>query len=406
MRADNRSIVIHKVSNLETPEELWNPYAYYEDMLENHPIFFDEKQQVWNLYRYDDVNSVLTDWKRFSSVRKRSVSPVPPVVTRVDINSVDPPVQRDIRKLVSSAFTPRQLKTWEPQIAAIVDELMLEMKAKDDVDIVRDLGVPLPVTVIADLLGVERQHRAQIKAWSDKLFFPNAAGNEQEQINEKYAAMQEFNEFLLPIVQQKRKHPAEDIISDLTLAELDGDQLTDEEVVTFSLGLLAAGNETTTNMINSLFYSFMYDQPGIYQDIAANPELIENTVEESLRYRFPTTLDRVLTEDTDILGVPMKKGDVVLTWLGAANNDPRHFPEPSRFDIYRPNSNRHLAFGKGPHFCLGAPLARLEGQLVLRGFTSHFSDITAKIKFEAASQLYPGTQTLQNLPAILTPKIF
>lgn len=225
----------------------------------------------------------------------------------MDINSVDPPVQRDIRKLVSSAFTPRQLKTWEPQIAAIVDELMLEMKAKDDVDIVRDLGVPLPVTVIADLLGVERQHRAQIKAWSDMLFFPNAAGNEQEQMNAKYAAMQEFNEFLLPIVQQKRKHPAEDIISDLTLAELDGDQLTDEEVVTFSLGLLAAGNETTTNMINSLFYSFMYDQPGIYQDIAADPELIENTVEESLRYRFPTTLDRVVVEDTDILGVPMKK---------------------------------------------------------------------------------------------------
>ncbi|MCP1133646.1 cytochrome P450 [Paenibacillus polysaccharolyticus] len=401
MNSEQSSIVIHEISKLQTPEQLWNPYEWYHDMLVNNPIYYDEKQNVWNVFRYDDVNMVLSDFKLFSSIRKRSVSPIPPVITRVDINSTDPPIQRDIRKLVSSAFTPRSLKEWEPRIRSVAKELIVNMKQMNKPDIIRDLAVPLPVTVISDLLGTPRQDLHYIKDWSDILFFPNSEGNIMDQAEIKYRAMSEFNEYLLPIVKEKRQNPEQDIISDLTLASYEGTQLTDEEVVDFSLGLLAAGNETTTNLLGNMFYTFAYEQQGTYQEIISNRSLISNAIEETLRYRFPITLDRVLTMDSDVLGVPMKKGDVIVVWLGAANNDAEQFPEPNKFDIHRENSNKHLSFGKGPHFCLGAPLARLEAQIALECFVETFADIVPTETFNPGLHLHKGTQNLLTLPVEL-----
>ncbi|KAA8746162.1 cytochrome P450 [Paenibacillus sp. UASWS1643] len=398
MNSQENKIVIHEISKLQTPEELWNPYDWYQDMLVNNPVYYDEQQKVWNVFRYDDVNLVLSDFKIFSSRRKRGVSPVPPVITRVDINSTDPPIQRDIRKLVSSAFTPRSLKEWEPRITTIAKELMKDIQKKNKPDIVEDLAVPLPITVISDLLGTPRQDLHYIKEWSDILFLPNSGVNISEQAERKYRAMSDFNEYLLPIVQYKRQKPGEDIISDLTVAEYEGQRLTDEEVITFSLGLLAAGNETTTNLLANMFYTFLHDQKGIYQEIRSNHNLIPNTIEETLRYRFPITLDRVLTMDYNLFGVPMKKGDVIVTWLGAANNDAGQFPDPHKFDIHRANNNKHLSFGKGPHFCLGAPLARLEAQIALECFVNTFNEIYAIEVFDPALHIHKGTQNLSTLP--------
>lgn len=243
--------------------------------------------------------------------------------------------------------------------------------------------------------------RKKIKEWSDILFMPYSKEKFNDLDVEKGIALNEFKTYLLPIVQEKRYHLTDDIISDLIRAEYEGERLTDEEIVTFSLGLLAAGNETTTNLIINSFYCFLVDSPGIYEELRKEPTLISKAIEEVLRYRFPITLARRITADTNIFGPFMKKDQMIVTWVSAANSDEKKFLQASKFNLHRIGNEKHLTFGKGPHFCLGAPLARLEAEIALTTFINAFEKIELSPSFNLEKCILENEQTLKYLPILL-----
>ncbi|MCU4767341.1 cytochrome P450 [Bacillus toyonensis] len=398
MDSPENVILVHEISKLKTKEELWNPYGWYQFMRDNYPVHYDEEQDVWNVFLYEDVNRVLSDYRLFSSRRERRQFAIPPLETRININSTDPPEHRNVRSIVSKAFTPRSLEQWKPRIQAIADELVKNIKKYDEVNIVNQFAAPLPVTVISDLLGVPTTDRKQIKEWSDILFMPYSKEKFNDLDAEKGIALNEFKAYLLPIVQEKRYHLTDDIISDLIRAEYEGERLTDEEIVTFSLGLLAAGNETTTNLIINSFYCFLVDSPGIYQELREEPKLVAKAIEEVLRYRFPVTLARRITEDTNIFGPLMKKDQMIVAWVSAANLDENKFSHASKYNLHRIGNEKHLTFGKGPHFCLGAPLARLEAEIALSTFINAFEKIELSPSFNLERCILKNEQTLKYLP--------
>lgn len=352
-------------------------------------------------FLYDDVNRVLSDYRLFSSRRERRQFAIPPLETRININSTDPPEHRNVRSIVSKAFTPRSIEQWKPRIQSIANELVQHIGKYSEVNIVEEFAAPLPVTVISDLLGVPTTDRKKIKEWSDILFMPYSKEKFNDLDVEKGIALNEFKTYLLPIVQEKRYHLTDDIISDLIRAEYEGERLTDEEIVTFSLGLLAAGNETTTNLIINSFYCFLVDSPGIYEELRKEPTLISKAIEEVLRYRFPVTLARRITEDTTIFGPLMKKDQMIVAWVSAANVDEKKFLQASEFNLHRIGNEKHLTFGKGPHFCLGAPLARLEAEIALKTFINAFEKIELSSSFNLEKCILENEQTLKFLPISL-----
>ncbi|PGT59597.1 cytochrome P450 [Bacillus cereus] len=402
MASPENVILVHEISKLKTKEELWNPYVWYQFMRDNHPVHYDEEQDVWNVFLYDDVNRVLSDYRLFSSRRERRQFAIPPLETRININSTDPPEHRNVRSIVSKAFTPRSLEQWKPRIQSIANELVQHIGKYSEVNIVEEFAAPVPVTVISDLLGVPTTDRKKIKEWSDILFMPYSKEKFNDLDAEKGIALNEFKAYLLPIVQEKRYHLTDDIISDLIRAEYEGERLTDEEIVTFSLGLLAAGNETTTNLIINSFYCFLVDSPGTYEELRKEPTLISKAIEEVLRYRFPVTLARRITEDTNIFGPFMKKDQMIVAWVSAANLDEEKFSQASKFNLHRIGNEKHLTFGKGPHFCLGAPLARLEAEIALRTFINAFKQIELSSSFNLEKCILENEQTLKFLPIRLT----
>ncbi|HGH7176834.1 TPA: cytochrome P450 [Bacillus wiedmannii] len=401
MASPENVILVHEISKLKTKEELWNPYEWYQFMRDNHPVHYDEEQDVWNVFLYDDVNRVLSDYRLFSSRRERRQFAIPPLETRININSTDPPEHRNVRSIVSKAFTPRSIEQWKPRIQSIANELVQHIGKYSEVNIVEEFAAPLPVTVISDLLGVPTTDRKKIKEWSDILFMPYSKEKFNDLDVEKGIALNEFKTYLLPIVQEKRYHLTDDIISDLIRAEYEGERLTDEEIVTFSLGLLAAGNETTTNLIINSFYCFLVDSPGIYEELRKEPTLISKAIEEVLRYRFPVTLARRITEDTNIFGPFMKKDQMIVAWVCAANVDEKKFLQASEFNLHRIGNEKHLTFGKGPHFCLGAPLARLEAEIALTTFINVFEKIELSPSFNLEKCILENEQTLKYLPILL-----
>ncbi|WP_199613761.1 cytochrome P450 [Paenibacillus alkalitolerans] len=403
MSSTNQNILLHEISKLKSKQSQWEPFAWYKEMRENSPVYYDAEQDVWNVFSYEHVKRVLFDHQLFSNKKERSLIPVPRMDNRSNVNFVDPPEHRNRRALLAKAFAPRTLEEWEPRIQAIVDELITEIDSLTTADVVQKLAIPLPVTVIADLLGVPSKDRAMIKSWSDILFLPYANETYDDLAARKAGVMKEFYEYLYPIVLEKRKHPADDIITDLTKAELDGEQLTDEEVVMSGIGLLGAGNETTTTLISNIFYSMCFDKPGIYQELRSDLSLVPQLVEEVLRFRFPASIDRKVAQDTDVFGHEMKKGQMVVTWIGAANRDEAQFAHAEEFDIHRPGNQHHLTFGAGPHFCLGAPLARMEARIALNSFVKRFADIRPAEDFEVSDHLTDSAigQSLKSFPVRL-----
>ncbi|MBD5797365.1 cytochrome P450 [Bacillus pseudomycoides] len=404
MKSPENVILINEISKLKTKEELWNPYAWYQYMRENHPVFYDTEQDVWNVFLYEHAKRVLFDHQLFSNKKERSFIPISKIMdNRSNVNFCDPPQHRNRRALLAKAFTPRSLESWEPRIQAIVDELLIEMEGQSAVDIIQKLAIPLPVIVIAELLGVPSKDRAMIKSWSDILFFPYEKETYSDIVTKKEEAMKEFYDCLYPIVLEKRKHPADDIISDLTKAELEGERLTDEEVVISAIGLLGAGNETTTTLISNIFYSMLFDKPGVYQELRADFSLVPKLIEEVLRFRFPSTNDRKVVQDTTVFGHEMKQGQMVMVWTGAANRDESQFTNAEEFYIHRLENQSHLAFGSGPHFCLGAPLARMEARIALTSFVKRFANIRQVEGFDVIHHLTDSAmgQALKSLPIVI-----
>jgi cytochrome P450 len=365
------------VFNPLTPENRLDPYPHYHQLRREDPIQRLEALSVFVLTRYADVAAVLRD-PRFSVDRTRSKlfqSPLSPMrVFGERFRSMflgmmlmrDPPDHTRLRNLVNKAFTPRVVEKLAPRIQAIVDELLDAGLERGEFDLVKDFAFPLPVTVIAEMLGVEGGDRTDFLRWSQALVAltePTALLT-GEAPAEAEICLGEMRSFFDGVVAERRARPREDLVSALVRAEVEGDRLDADELFAMSVLILVAGHETTTNLIGNAVLALLR-HPDQRRRLTADPGLMRSAVEEFLRFDgVVQATARIALEDVAIGGVTIPKGEGAITVIGAANRDPAQFEDPDRLDVARAD-NRHLAFGYGPHFCLGAGLARAEAQLAL-----------------------------------------
>jgi pimeloyl-[acyl-carrier protein] synthase len=385
------------------PEVLANPYSLYRRLRSEDPVHWDPFLHEWVVTRYADVMTVFQD---FSANR----TPTPEQLTRLGMTALKPfaqvmvlqmvfldqPDHGRIRGLASKAFTPRRVKVLRRHIQDITDSLLDAAQPRGRMDVIADLAYPLPAIVTAEMLGVPVSNRDQFKAWTED--FAELLGNFQynpERAPHLLRSLEGMCAYFLGAVQEHREHPRDDVISDLVTAEHDGDRLTDEEIVANCILIMVGGQETTTNLIGNGMLSLLR-HPDQLEKLQADSSLIPSAVEELLRYESPIQhTTRVAHEDTELGGKTIRKGQTVIAVMGAANRDPEQFPDPDRLDICR-QDNRHVAFAYGSHFCFGAPLARLEGQVAFETMLRRMPNL----RLEPGSLTWRGNLDLRGLTAL------
>ena len=344
--------------NLFAPDVKENPYPYYHWLLREQPVYCNEKLGFWALSRYEDVEAAARAPEVFSSAQGIGPDRQPGANMIVK----DPPEHARLRKLVSKAFTPRRVEQLAPRIHEIVAELMDAAMARERFDLIQDLAHPLPVIVIAEMLGVEAEHRDAFKRWSDDVVHIVAAGSNEQSMGQYMQSWEAFKAYFVELIERRRRDPQDDLLSALVIAQEESDALTLSEVLNTCLLLLVAGNETTTNLIgNAALALFTHGSEGL--KLRQRPELVTSMIEEVLRFDSPIQgVFRTTMREVEVRGVTIPADSKVALLWAAANRDPEVFPNPDVFDIER-EGERHLAFGMGIHFCLGAPLARLEARI-------------------------------------------
>jgi cytochrome P450 len=362
-----------------------DPYPAYRKLQARHRVYVD-RLLGGNcvVSRYDDVVAVLGD-VRFSVDRQQAqvfqrLQPFQGLSAEFTgaiqnaLLMIDPPAHTRLRRMVNKAFTPRVVEALRGRIQALVDELLDAVAARRSMELVHDLAYPLPVTVIAELLGIPSADRARFKEWSDTLSVlldPLQAAAGLAATEHAYA---EVAAYMRPVFAARRQAPRDDLISGLVAVEEDGQALTDTELLSLAMLILGAGHETTTNLIGNAVLALLRN-PGERRRLQDDLGLIGSAVEEFLRYDSPVqTTDRVASVDCEVAGRPIRRGGTVLLLLGAANRDPARFVDPDRLDLGR-RDNHHLSFGHGAHFCLGAALARIEAQIAIATLLRRFPDL-------------------------------
>ncbi|QRF22770.1 cytochrome P450 [Alicyclobacillus sp. TC] len=361
-------------------EERLNPFPWYRKQLEKGAVLADDSYGGWHIFGYTEAQTALRNHTHFSSERFRNSGNM--TNPRPSILNLDPPRHTQLRSLVNTAFTPKAIRHWSTRIQEIVDELLnsisINNETEETIDLVSTLAYPLPVIVIAEMMGIPAKDREKFKRWSDVLVEgPSSLTPEiiMDLMQRKQVAREEMRHYFYDVL-AKSQHPEHSLIAILLEANLEREKLTAEELISFCILLLAAGNETTTNLITN-FWRCMLQYPQALEDLQHDHSLVPSAIEETLRYYSPVqATSRIVTEDIEFYGVEMKSGDHVTIWLAAANRDSSIFTNPDTFDIYR-SPNHHLAFGHGIHFCLGAPLARLEAEIAIHTMLQRFSSFQA-----------------------------
>lgn len=356
-----------------------DPYPLYRQMRDEAPVHFDG--HAWNLTRHADVLTAFTD-PRFSSDRFGTPDwfepdyalQIKPLydITNLFILFMDPPDHTRLRGLVAQAFSAKMVESVRPKIQAAVDELLDKVAPAGQMDIIANLANPLPGIVIAEMLGVPKEDQPRFKEWANAYArFLGTLGDNPDLRDDANRAVIELSDYIREVAQQRRIEPRDDLITALVQAEEHGDHLTHDELVATCFLLLFAGNETTTNLIgNGILTLLRY--PDALRQLREQPALIRTAIEEFLRWESPVQFtDRAVLEDITIDGQRIEAGQYVRTILGAANRDPAQFEHPEMFDLSR-RPNRHIAFAHGIHFCLGAPLARAEGQIAINTLVQRF----------------------------------
>ncbi|MEZ4666424.1 MAG: cytochrome P450 [Anaerolineae bacterium] len=353
------------------PDFQRNPYPYYDDLRRETPFLFYEAWKMWFVSRYDDVNTLLRDRRlgrtmdHIISREERGLPPLPPALApfnKLSQNSMfdkEPPEHTRLRSLVHKVFTPRRVESLRDRIESIANALLDEVAAQGEMDVLADFAVPLPVTVIAELLGVPEQDRHRLRPWSHDIVAMYELDHTPEQERQAIQAAEEFSDYLQHLAEARRTEPTDDLITALALVEESGDRLTMDELISTCVLLLNAGHEATVNVIGNGLHG-LFSAPQQLRLLVENPQLTSSAIEELLRYDTPLQLfRRWVLEDMEYKGHFFKQGTELGLMFGAANRDPDRFHMPDVLDITR-EDNGHVSFGGGVHFCLGAPLARLE----------------------------------------------
>lgn len=366
-----KDICMEKNSN--TPD----PYAYYALMRAKAPVNFNENLQMWEVFGYHDIQTILGDPQSFSS----DVSALQTMAT------MDPPRHTQLRRLVARAFTNKLISALEPRIQEITNELLSRVESAGAMDVITDLAFPLPIAVIAELLGLPQEDRGKFKQWSIPAI--KAAEMELQGLTPEPAfveAVSQLEQYLQALVELRTHDPREDLVSGLAHAEVEGERLTMQEIVSTCRLLLIAGFETTANLIGNTA-QLLLAHPLSLAAVRDTPELIPGAIEESLRYNSPFQFFmRKATRDVSIGGQLIREGQRVLTINASGNRDEAAFPDADRFDIRR-SPNRHLSFGHGIHLCLGAGLGRLEAKVAIGTLLKKFPDLQLDTTGSGAAHL-------------------
>ena len=352
--------------------ETMNPYEGFKLLREHAPVSQLEAGGPWQVARHADVNAILRDHATFSS----DVS-MQPEENRGAPSMLfsDPPVHHRLRRLVSVAFKPSQILVQEEQIRLRCNDLLDAIPINTEVDLVTALAAPLPVIVIAEMLGVEDGDMATFKAWSDEIFSNIGEILFGTPSPESERAAEEMNAYFLQRINDLREHPKNHLLGQLVATETEDGVLDDEELLSFCRLLLIAGNETTTGLITASARIF-HENPNTLVELKQKPELAATFVEEALRFYSPFSATvRRTTKDVEIAGQKIAAGQLVVPLIASANRDEQVFTDPDKFKLDR-DTNPHLAMGYGIHFCLGAHLARLEGKIVAEELARRYSNVT------------------------------
>ena len=417
-------------------EDQADPYPHYARLREQAPVHRLEGPGFYLVSRYQDVAFVLKSPELFSSrammqmmmsgmssgitnvgsggldagalelirdlLEGMPFSPME-ILARPSVIASDPPNHQRLRSLVNRGFTPRRIGALEPRVREIAREAIDAMLRKDEIDLVADLTIPLPVRVISELLGVETERQEDFKRWSDSLVSGATGSSSGTRPEAMLASFKEFNAYMMEAIERRRAEPGDDLISVLVAAEGGEAGLTPSETLMFTVLLLVAGNETTTNLMGNALNALL-DHPDQLERVRRDPRRIPAMIEETLRYESPVQfLFREATQDVELAGSTIPQGAIVLPAFGSANRDEAQFPEADRFDIER-DARGHLAFGFGIHFCLGASLARLEARV---GFEELLSRV-AKFERREPEVEYVDSfllRGLQRLPLACVPAV-
>jgi cytochrome P450 len=355
--------------NLFADELRRDPYPAYAALRAASQLFREPRTGLSLVLDYDGVRRVLSEHESFSSRH----GPADWMIFQ------DPPRHTKLRALVSKAFTPRSVAMLEPRIATIARELVDAVIARGEgaMDVASDFAVPLPMRVIAEMLGIPPADHAKFVRWNDVIlrmsYLVVRSPDSAAVMAEFQSITAEMDEYLAALLAQRRAEPCDDLLTRLAQAEIDGERLSQRDILGFFQLLLLAGSETTTNLITNAIICFA-DHPDQLALLRSRMDLLPSAIEEILRYRAPLQwMFRLTTREVGLHGQTLPTGTLLLAVIGSANRDPRAFAEPERFDITR-DPNPHLAFGHGNHFCLGAPLARLEGRIALTELLCRIGD--------------------------------
>lgn len=370
-----------------TEEGRRNPFPLYDKMRRHSPVLAVPEADLWMIFDYESAKRSLHDHETFSS--RAAPSGGRPLDWLI---FSDPTRHTKLRALVSMAFTPRSVANLEGRIRELSRGLLDQVVGRGEMDLAADFSVQLPILVIAEMLGIPLADRQRFKQWSDvilNLSYAVTGGEAWARSRQEFgAASVEMNDYLAGLLAERRATPKDDLLTRLAVARIEGEQLTQAEILGFFQLLLLAGSETTTNLINNGMLSLM-ENPDQLERLRADPGLLPSAIEEMLRFRSPVqAVFRATRREVEIHGQRIPAGKLVLVVVGSANRDPGMFGDPDRFDISR-EPNPHLAFGVGIHFCIGAPLARLEARIA-------FSDLLERLKgFRRASDApWPPRQGL------------
>ncbi|MBX9878748.1 MAG: cytochrome P450 [Candidatus Obscuribacterales bacterium] len=394
--------------NPMTDEFIQDPYPWYKRLREEDPVFWSDNSNQWILTRWDDINACIRDikfGKKFQPAQRfwltRMLNPkFFPLLSASALFMLrqDPPDHTRLRGLVNKAFTPKMIEQLRPHIEIISNKLIDQIVKGSEVELMSQFSFPLPVTVISEMLGVPPEDLHKIKKWSTPITFAFDLGGgfDLGKLLAANKAIGEFINYLRPIAEDRRKNPKDDLISALVQAEEEGNKLTQDELLANCVLLLLAGHETTVNLIGNGVHAFL-THPDQLSILKANPELMPQAVDEVLRWNSSVQLvRRMVLEDTEIRGKKLKKNDLMVMFVGAANRDPEMFADPDKFDITRKDS-KYLSFGAGIHHCLGWSLAKTEAEIAFATLFKRLPNLQIKPGKEVRFRRHPALRGLQEL---------